>query len=86
MHYALLTSSVFAYALQLRPPHHRKTKNSKLKAEMRVILKSMWVFTRAQFLLRQSDAHDPYLSNDAKISAVAYIKAPLLSKRCNSTL
>jgi hypothetical protein len=63
-----------------------KTQNSKLKAEMRVILKSMWVFTRAQFLLRQSDAHDPYLSNDAKISAVAYIKAPLLSKRCNSTL
>ena len=64
-----------------------KTQNSKKKeAEMRVILKSMWVFTRAQFLLRQSDAHDPYLSNDAKISAVAYIKAPLLSKRCNSTL
>ena len=45
-----------------------------------------WEFSLAQFLLRQTDAHDPYLSNDIKISAVACVKAPLLGKRGNSTL
>ena len=45
-----------------------------------------WVFPLLQFLWRQTDAQNSYLSNDIIVLAVACIKAPLLGKHGNSIL
>ena len=54
--------------------------------ENRCDFETTWVFPLLQFLWRQTDAQNSYLSNDIIVLAVACIKAPLLGKHGNSTL